>query len=249
MLVLASVGWAWMRETGRASNHLGWLIARAVRTVVLAVGVLAALTLAVQFGLNFAEFSAVTSDLLSGGPQPSGALDAVWLGVLQLAYLPNVLVWVAAYLTGVGFAVGESTVVSPFTVDYAGLPNLPLATLLPSSGLGWAILPPLAVASAAVLGGVMIRRAGFGWRLRSRITVALALAVLTATVAYFLAAASAGGLGEGRLSVVGPAPGAMAWAVAAVTGLGYLAWAVFPSLVADLRPYAGQVGRRVKRVR
>lgn len=249
MLVAASVGWAWLRAAGSASNHLSWLVARAIRIVLLAVGALAALVLTLQLIRNFAEFNAVTNNLLNSGPEPAGAADALWLLLLQLAYLPNLLVWVASYLTGVGFAVGESTVVSPFTVDYGGLPNLPVATLLPSTGLSWAILPPLMVASAAILGGVIVRRAGYGWRLRSRILLAILLAFLTGAAAYFLAAASSGSLGDGRLSLVGPTPSAMALSVVAVTGLGYLTWAIFPSLVADLRPYAGQVGRKVTRGR
>lgn len=231
-----------------------WLLMRAATTVVV-------LILAVSFALvlgnlllSWSQFQAMSDALLESGAAPAGRLDAAALGALQLAYLPNLVVWTAAYLFGAGFAVGSDTIVSPFSVTVGTLPEVPLATLLPTGPLRWPWIPPLLIALASVLAGAGIRSAGLAGRMRTRLVVGAVVAIWAVLAMGVLAAASSGSLGDGRLDTVGPSPWVtMLWALLAI-GLGQVAWALFPTLLADVLPVVSNLadwlrGRRLPRPR
>lgn len=246
-LVVVAIGWAWLQISGPTRYPGLTALSRAVRSTLLLLSLGALIVIAVQLWLNWEGFTTATDSLLNSGATPATTVDAVALIALQLAYLPNAIVWTIAYGAGLGFSAGLDTEVSPFTVDLGTLPNLPLLAVLPERGLDWAVIPPLLVAGCAAAGAVLVRRAGYGWRLRSRLVIAIGLSALTGLAMLGLSAAAGGDLGDGRLVGLGPDPITTALAVAVVSGVGYLGWAVFPTLIADLRPYAGSVGRRVRR--
>lgn len=150
-----------------------------------------------------------------------GRLGTVVLLLGQLAYLPTMVVWALAWLTGPGFTVGAGSLFSPSEVVAAPLPAFPVLGVLPQPGTpstGWVVLVPVLLGAAV---GVWLHRRRFQdawWQ------AVLSGVVATATVAVLASAltlAASGGIGPGRLATVGvSAPavaGALAWQVGAGT--------------------------------
>lgn len=248
-VVLAGVGWVWAWFGVRPARPRLWLLLRAAATVVAIVLGTAVVLVLLRLLLSWSQFQAMSDAVLASGAEPSSRFDAVALGALQLAYLPNVVAWAAAYLVGAGFAVGVDTIISPFSVTAGTLPELPLAVLLPEGALRWPWLPLALVAVASVVAGAGIRSAGLARRMRTRLIFGAAVAAGAAVALGIMAAATSGGLGEGRLAVMGPSPWlTFLWALV-VIGLGQVAWALFPTLLADVGPFAGNAAGWLGRVR
>lgn len=236
-LLLAGAGVTFARGLVQPAYPRTWLLFRAAGTVIALLLSLAFLALMLQLLTNWSQVWAMSTSLLSSGTQPATRFDAAALGAVQLAYLPNMVVWAAAYLVGAGFSVGQDTIVSPFSVTLGTLPELPITTLLPTQPLRWPWLPLVLVGAGSLLAGAVIRNAGLARQMRTRLVVGLAVALIAAVGMGFLAAASAGGLGPGRLDTMGPRVGLTMLATWAVVGLGQVAWALFPTLVADVGPF------------
>jgi hypothetical protein len=245
-VVVIACGWVWAWHGVRPTRPRRWLLLRAAATVLaLVLGIAFALVL-FRLLLSWPQLQDMSDALLASAAEPATRFDAVALGALQLAYLPNVVVWTAAYLVGAGFAVGTDTIVSPFSVTVGTVPELPLAALLPTGGLRWPWLPVLVVALASVLAGAGIRSAGLARRMRTRLVIGGLVAGGAALGLGVLAAASSGGLGDGRLSVMGPSPWlTFLWALF-VLGLGQVAWALFPTVLADVGPFASNAAAWVR---
>lgn len=155
----------------------------------------------------------VIGDLAVGlGADPVGSI-ALALG--QLAFLPNLVVWAAAWLVGPGFTVGTGSSWSPDGVVSAPLPAMPILGALPSgadASLGaWAVAVPLicgALAAWWIHRGrrVSLDAPGFSWT-REVWELGAAVVVLAAVSGLALAAlawVSSGSAGPGRMSDVGP---------------------------------------------
>jgi hypothetical protein len=142
-----------------------------------------------------------------------GVAGQAGVTVLCLLYAPNIAGWGAAYLLGPGFAVGLDTTVSPGAVLIGPLPGLPVLAGLPSvplSGIGPVLLgvPVLAGICAGVLlarrrSPAMARR-GAGGRWGPLVLTAALSGPVAGLLLQAFAFASAGGIGSGRLSVLGP---------------------------------------------
>lgn len=159
-----------------------------------------------------------------------GVFATVVFTIAQLFYLPNVLVWSLAYASGSGFAVGEGTSFSPFSVTAAPLPALPMFGALPGPdvSLPWIIALPILLGVAIGL-----------WRRVPTLKQALiaggsALVIILVVSALFGALAS-GGIGPGRMQEVGVTPPLFAIIVAAEAGGGLLAGLAAPRLLERLR--------------
>lgn len=153
------------------------------------------------------------SDIITiwSGLQP-GALGGLILLVLQIGYLPVLVSWAAAYLTGAGVVIGDLVTVSPFiaTTSAVDLPPLPILAVLPSSAsMAMWFLPVIVVG----IGAWSVRRVlrGSSAPRLERVAVAGMSAVLSAFALAALAALSSGSLGVERLAVVGPTPVVVAW--------------------------------------
>jgi hypothetical protein len=234
------------RRTLRRDRPRIWLLLRAAATVLMLLGGAALALVLLSALLSGPQLVAGSTALLTGTTAGSGWPDAVALVALQLAYLPNMVVWAAAYLLGAGFAVGAGTVVSPFTVGVGALPQIPVVALLPEHGLAMALLPMLLVAVLAALSGQVLRHIAADLPIRGRAALAGLVALLVAAAMTVLAAASGGALGPGRLDPMGPSPWAVALATVVVVGAGLLFWAVLPTLVADVRPHVATAVRTVR---
>ncbi|MDZ7578297.1 MAG: DUF6350 family protein [Candidatus Nanopelagicales bacterium] len=173
-----------------------------------------------------------------------GAAESIGLMILQVAYLPNAVLWGAAYAAGPGIAVGGSNVLSPYVGVTASAPNLPLLDSLPPTSPAWTALLPILIAVGGALAGMTAHRRCGCASLTHRLGRAAILGGGTAAV-WFVAGSLAGGaLGGGRLEWIGPAPGT-ALASGALVGLGAVVWALLPTLVSDARPMAQDVGTRI----
>lgn len=230
--------WLWLLDRvpdwGRAGVRATWLVL---------AGLLSAAVLVVAV----AGVQGVVTVLELHEELAPGRLGTVVLLLGQLAFLPTLVVWGLAWLTGAGFAVGAGTHFAPAEVVTAPLPAFPVLGLLPQPGsadLGWVILVPVLVGAAA---GAWLHRRRFQvlwWQAAlSGVVLAGAVAVLGAGLTY----AASGGIGPGRLATVGAsAPavaGALAWQVA--TGAVVVLLSLHPQVHAAVRRGVAAVRARV----
>lgn len=155
---------------------------------------------------------------------------------LQLALLPDLVVWTASWFVGPGFAIGTGSQVSPLGTALGPLPALPIFGALPTGESAIAFAGLLVPVVAGFLAGVAVRpalaRALEGVRLPAVLLVGLGGGVTGALLLGLLAWASAGSAGPGRLADVGPSPVAVAFValleLAPAIALGLASGAVIP---------------------
>jgi hypothetical protein len=99
-------------------RYLGYLI-------LITFG-LAALGISISLALHFNVVKSLTSII------EAGWIGGLLLVLLQLLYLPNMVVAVISYFSGLGFSIGPSTLVSPLTFKLNGIPAIPLLGALPT---------------------------------------------------------------------------------------------------------------------
>lgn len=135
-----------------------------------------------------------------------GVAGSIALLMAQLALVPNILVWAAAYALGSGFAVGTESVVAPSATELGLLPGVPLLGALPGVGPGtpWLLLCLVSGVLAGALAAVLVVRAWPGLRPDASSLVGGLAAVLAALVFVGLGWASGGDLGVTRLTGLGP---------------------------------------------
>jgi hypothetical protein len=207
-----------------AEGLFGWVppVARlGVRAGVLATALLLGAAAVVTTVWVLAG-RATAGDVLAG--LAPGWIGGIVLGVAQLALLPNLVLWAAAWLAGPGFAVGEGTSFTVRGVVDGPLPAFPLLGALP--GPSWSGGASLAAPALVVLCGVV---AGwFAWRrLEPALVrwsdvawVAGATAVTAGAATGLLQHWAGGAVGVGRLAQIGAQPFAVAGVVAAEVLLG-----------------------------
>ncbi|MFC4910641.1 DUF6350 family protein [Actinomadura gamaensis] len=146
-----------------------------------------------------------------------GLVGGVLLILVQLAFLPNAVIWGMAYAIGPGFAVGAGTRVSPTGVMLDVVPVFPSLAALPQPGP--APVPSLVALAAPFLagavGGVLTVRSMPSTVSESAPLWGFASGALTGVVTAVLAALSGGPLGGARMATVGPS----AWQVGLLAAL------------------------------
>ncbi|HWM33134.1 MAG TPA: DUF6350 family protein [Pseudolysinimonas sp.] len=146
-------------------------------------------------------------------------IGGVAVTALQLALLPDVVIWTAAWFAGPGFAIGTGSQVSPLGTALGPVPALPLFGAVPTADLPLAFAGLLVPVVAGFLAGAAVRpalvRALDGVRPLTIVATALAGGAFGALLLGLLAWASAGSAGPGRLIDVGPSPWAVGFAVLA----------------------------------
>lgn len=151
------------------------------------------------------------------------APGATIIALGQLAYLPTLVVWGAAFAAGPGFAVGTGTTVAPAGTSLGLVPGVPALGLIPESPSSWLLLLALAIVAVGFVAGAVARArlaAEQGEGAAPRLTVLAALAVLGGVAAALLAACASGSIGPGRLTETGPDAGPFAFAVALELAVG-----------------------------
>lgn len=182
----------------------------AVRGGALAAGVVLAAG-AVLAGVALALSAEEAGWVLSG--LGVGSVGALALALLSIAYLPNAVVFAAAFVAGPGFAVGAGTTVSPFGVRLGPVPALPLLAALPGGPVSDRMVLLIAVPIiGGGLAGAAVGRQHRAQPLRWLLTTAAATGPAAGLLLGLLCVLSAGSAGSGRLAAVGPS----AWRVAVV---------------------------------
>ncbi|WP_062200855.1 cell division protein PerM [Demequina salsinemoris] len=161
----------------------------------------------------------------------AGAVGSGVLALAQLAYVPTLVVWMMAWVAGVGFSVGAGTVYSPGTVESGALPELPLLGALPQGSGGLLVWTPLALVAVGIAVRLVLRRRIVTWR--EELVVMGVSGVVTLLVAAATMRLATGAAGPGRLAEVGPSVWAAAAAIAGLTLAGHaLVGGVFAGLAA-----------------
>ena len=161
----------------------------------------------------------------------SGALGGAALTVAQAAFIPNFVIWTAAWLIGPGFAIGTGSSVWPVATQLGPIPTVPLFGVLPTGGLALGFLGLLVPLLAGFLAAILLRSHvnrsaavhGTGWVFLTALGVGIVAGIELGLLAWW----SSGSLGPGRLHDVGPNPwmvGLIAAAeIAVAAGIGMLA--------------------------
>lgn len=184
--------------------------ATAVRAGVAALAVLvagAALLATLALCLHFSEVVRI------GDTIGQGAAGGCGLFLIDLALVPNLVVWALGFVAGPGFAVGEGSSVSVAGSVHGALPGLPMMQAVPFNGthspwLYMVLAIPLIAGTATVL--------IIGWSLRGLADRAAALGAAVPAVGAVAGAGavlSGGPVAAGAMSAVGPVPWQVALAV------------------------------------
>lgn len=140
----------------------------------------------------------------------AGILGGFALTVGQIALLPNVVVWVASWLIGPGFALGSGSSISALGTIIGPIPAIPIFGALPQAGtLDWGfiglLVPVLAgFVTAVVLRAGLVRSLGGDATIRWLALTGLLSGIVGGLILGLLAWASGGSAGPGRLLDVGP---------------------------------------------
>lgn len=122
----------------------------AAAAIVVAV---ASVLLAVLIVANYSQVIALYEGI------HAGVLGGVTVTLAELAFLPNLVVWVASWLVGPGFAIGAGSSVSPLGTSLGPLPAVPVFGALPAGDFAFGFLGLLVPIVAAFLAGVAVRPA------------------------------------------------------------------------------------------
>ncbi|WP_022889793.1 cell division protein PerM [Agromyces italicus] len=238
-----------LREANQGDLAGGWVRERleelppaavdAVRRAVriggaAAIGVLgvAAVLVAALIAVDYATIAGLSQSL------GAGVDGGILLTVVELAFIPNFVIWAAAWLLGPGFAIGAGTTVAPGGTVLGPIPGIPLLGALPGDapmlGALWLLVPVVLGFAGAWF--VLARDAAAEVRRDDGaaapspwwypVAVGAGAGVVAGIVMGLLAWWSGGAAGPGRLAVVGPDPWAVALVAAATVGIGAIAGGV-----------------------
>ena len=145
-------------------------------------------------------------------------LGVVVLTIGQLALIPNLIIYGAAWLTGVGFSIGVGSLISPLGSQVGPLPAIPILGALPVGQLEFGMISIAIVLLAAFIATLAIRKSAdeirfeFATAWTAAISLGVSIAFVTASQLGLLALIASGSAGPGRLSQVGVSP----WLLAVV---------------------------------
>ncbi|MDR0960650.1 MAG: DUF6350 family protein [Propionibacteriaceae bacterium] len=194
------------------------------RSVVAMVLVAALGGISAIIAALLAHHDAVVMTAIGLDPGTAGHLA---LGLGEIAYLLTAVIWAVAWIFGIGFTLGDGSIVSPIALSIGVLPPVPILAAIPTTPSSWLGLLWLAWPIAAgIVGALVLTRALRTTRI-DLLTLAcgicgIAAGLVIAVVGWI----SRGDVGSGRLTGLGPplgplfliAPSALGL-VAALTGL------------------------------
>lgn len=205
----------------------------AVALLVAVASVLVALLFVVHFSDMIGLYEALHTEVVGGLALTAG----------QLAVLPNLVLWAVSWLVGPGFAIGAGSHVSAVGTALGPIPALPVFGAIPTGDSVFGFAGVLVPVVAAFFAGVAVRPAlvralGHVGPL-AILGVGAGAGVVGGLLLGFLAAASGGAAGPGRLVEVGPDPVAVglvaALELAIGAGIGLAAASRLPSRSRDAR--------------
>jgi hypothetical protein len=170
----------------------------------MVVGI-SAVVLSILVIANFSTILGLYEGLQGGG---GGSLI---LTAAQLMFMPNFVMWVASWFVGTGFAIGTGSSISPVGTDVGLLPALPILGAMPTADLAFGflgILVPIAAGFVAAffVRPALVRHLGEEVSTRWILFTVVGIAIVGGALIGFMAWASGGAAGPGRLVDVGPGP-------------------------------------------
>ncbi|MDQ0851253.1 hypothetical protein QFZ65_003191 [Arthrobacter sp. B3I9] len=222
----------WLSRTSQHSRWAGSYLGSAIKAGYLALMAslaMAAALLAVDLFIHWNLVIAVYEAL------DAGAVGGAALTVAQLGFLPNLVVFALAWISGGGFALGVGSQAGALGTAVGPLPSIPVFAALPAGSLDYGFAALVVPVLAGTLAGWWFLREGENhfdeWlsiKMHARWFTAaastLVLGVIVGGVAGLLTAGLAwlarGSAGIGRLTEIGPDPLRTALFVAAEVGIG-----------------------------
>ncbi|WP_210479673.1 DUF6350 family protein [Naasia sp. SYSU D00948] len=188
-------GWAVLLGEGARAG------VAAIAGLLAAASVAVAVLLVLGYATVVSLYEALQGDVLGGAVLTLG----------QLALLPDLVIWAAAWLTGPGFSLGAGSSVSPLGTALGPVPGLPVLGALPAGDLAFGFLGLAVPLAVAFLCGALLRpRLDRTLLLPPAVPELLAAAgaagVAGGVVLGLLCWAASGAAGPGRLASVGPDP-------------------------------------------
>ena len=173
----------------------------AVAGIMIVSGLAVFVSVLANFATVIGLYETLQADVMGG----------IALTIAQLAFIPNVVIWAASWFVGPGIALGAGSSVSPLGTTLDAVPGLPLFGVLPHGTLEFGFLGLLVPVLVGFVSAVLVRQsldkranAPHG-SARMLITGAL-MGVVAGILLGLLSWWSAGAMGPGRLTEVGPNP-------------------------------------------
>lgn len=217
-LIAASCGGLGLLRAASLQDAAMEVVPRSARTVLASA--VAGLATVVMVSAVF-----TTVAIAIGVPDAAEAyrsLDAGWSGapvlvLLTMAFVPNLILWTAAFTTGVGFSLGVDAVVSPQNVDYGALPVFPPMAAMPPQGEPglWAYVALIAPLLGGYAVAAVMHRRQVGLPVEHQAARAAGAGLLSGAALGLLCWLSAGSIGNQALTSLGP----VGWRVGLVAGL------------------------------
>lgn len=243
-----------MSQYSRWAGSYAWAVVRAAVVAAVAFVGLGALLLALGILGGWSQVVATYQEL------HAGAMGDTAVTLLQLGFLPNLVIYAMAWSTGAGFVFGAGTSIGLTSSTVGSLPMLPILGAIPDSLGGVGLLGLLVPVAAGAVAGWWFLREGedhldewvalkVPFRPFSALLSSLALGVLTGVLTslatLWLGWISYGSLGVGRFTEVGAEPLSFAVHTALWVGLGValgnlLSRALVPDSSRDLPRFADE---------
>ena len=152
-----------------------------------------------------------------------GIFGGLLLLLLNILYIPNAIVSTLAYFSGVGFAVGSGTLVSPTSFRLNKIPAMPLLGALPE---GKSLISLLGVLIVVAAGALLVT-----WTIAVNQRVLVQSLIVAVLLAAFVGYSGSGALITDAMSAVGVSPWKFTLAIAAELGLGALLALYLPRVI------------------
>jgi hypothetical protein len=152
-----------------------------------------------------------------------GIFGGFLLLLLNILYIPNAIVSTLAYFSGVGFAVGSGTLVSPTSFRLNKIPAMPLLGALPEGKSLFALIGVLFITAA---GALLV-----SWTISLNQRVLVQSFIVAVLLAAFVGYSASGALITDAMSAVGVSTWKFTLAIAAQLGLGVLLAIYLPRLI------------------
>lgn len=152
-----------------------------------------------------------------------GIFGGFLLLLLNILYIPNAIVATLAYFSGVGFAVGSGTLVSPTSYTLDKIPAMPLLGALPQ---GESIFALLGIVFILLTGGLIAI-----WTIDLNQKILYQSLIVAVLLAAFVGYSGSGALITDAMSAVGVSPWKFTLAIAVQLGLGALLAIYVPRLL------------------
>lgn len=218
-----------MSQYSRWAGSYAWAVVRAAVVAFVALVGLGAVLLGIGILAGWSQIVATYQEL------HAGAVGDTAVTLLQLGFLPNLVIYAIAWSTGAGFSFGAGTSVGLTSSDAGTLPMLPILGAVPESMGTFGLVGLLVPVAAGAIAGWWFLREGedhldewvalkVPFRPLSALISAVALGVVTGILTSFgalwLGWISYGSLGIGRFTEVGAEPLTFAAHTALTVGAG-----------------------------